>query len=325
MNNRRRLIVALGTAGSFSFAAVAQQLKKIPRISYLGTTTRQGEAPYLAELHAGLREYGYIEGKNVTIDYRWADSRYERLPELAAELAELKPDLIITHSAPGAQAARKATKTIPIVVTVVGDPIVSGLTVNLARPGGNVTGSSFFATELNVKRLEILRDARPQTRRVAVLRYPLAAPSVDERESDLAAKSLKLSLQYFDVRSPAEIESAFRVMRETGAEAVLARQSAALIMQSAHIARLATEARIPSVGFIELARAGGLLGYGVDLTVLFRRAAYFIDKVLKGTDPGVIPFERATRFEMVVNLKTAKLLGLTMPPTIMVRATSVIE
>jgi putative ABC transport system substrate-binding protein len=242
----------------------AAQRDKVARIVFLSPITPQGLIQHLEAFRAGLRGLGYIEGKNIVIEYRWVEGDYARLPKLAAELVQLKPDVIVTHSQRGFRALKQASETIPIVMASGGALVETGLVKSLARPGGNITGSTILNTEVSVKRLEILRDAVPHAQRVAILRYQpatLAAPAW--RRMERGANALKLTLRFFDVRSAGEIESAFADMTKAGAQALVVSETPALNMDAERIAQLAAKARLPSIGIVNYAPAGGLLGYGV--------------------------------------------------------------
>ena len=329
MNKRRKLLVALGAGALASpLACLAQQQPaKIARIGFLGATSAAGYASQVDALRAGLRELGHVEGKNLVIEFRWAEGKYDRLPELAAELVRLKVDVLVTHGAPGSRAAKMATTTIPIVLAAVGDPVAQGLVASLARPGGNITGSTFFAPELMAKRLELVKAALPRIRRVAVLLnsdHPINnEPTL--RAMKTTAGSLKVELQQFGVRSPSEFESALAAMSNRRAEAVVIAEDSLFVANAAAAASLGTKHRIPAIGFVEVAEGGGLMGYGVNFPAMYRRAAVFVDKILKGANPGDLPIERPTRFELVLNMKTAKELGIKIPNSILVRADKVIE
>jgi putative ABC transport system substrate-binding protein len=304
----------------------AQQAGKVCRIGFLGATSASGYARQVQAFRGGLRDLGYVEGKNLVIDFRWAEGNYARLPELAAELVLLKPDVLVTHAPAGTPAAKRATATIPIVMGVVGDAVAMGLVESLARPGGNVTGSSFFFPELNAKRLEVLKEALPRLSRVGVLLNPDNPANVAMlRAMEETARSVNIQLRAVEVRSPAEFEGAFATMVKVRAGALAVYDDAMLIAEAARIADLARKSRLPTIGFIEYAKAGGLLAFGVNFPDLWRRAAGFVDRILKGAAPGDLPIEQPTRFELVVNLKTAKALGLTIPPSVLVRADEVIQ
>jgi len=304
----------------------AQQAGRVYRIGFLGATSASGYAPQVQAFRRGLRDLGYVEGKNLVIDFRWAEGNYARLPELAAELVLLKPDVLVTHAPAGTLAAKQATATIPIVMGVVGDAVAMGLVESLARPGGNVTGSSFFFPELNAKRLEVLKEALPRLSRVGVLLNPDNPANVATlRAMEEAARSVKIQLHAVEVRSPAEFEGAFATMVKGRAGALAVYDDAMLIAEAARIADLARKSRLPTIGFIEYAKAGGLLAFGVNFPDLWRRAAGFVDKILKGAKPADLPVEQPTKFELVINLKTAKALGLKIPQSVLIRADEVIE
>ena len=325
---RRRLVIALGASALAAPLApfAQQQPAKIPRIGFLGATTAAGIANRLEGLRAGLRELGYVEGNTIFIDYRWAEGKYDRLPDLADELVRLKVDILVTYGTPGTLAAKRTTTTIPIVMATSGDAVGTGLVASLARPGGNITGSSFFSPELMAKRLALLKEAVPRITRVAVLVNP-DNPAIGQelQAMQTTATSLKVDLQQFEVRGPNEFDGAFARMANRRIDAVVIEEDSMLVANARAIADLAAKQRLPSSGFLELAEAGGLMAYGVTLPELFRRAATFVDKILKGAKPGDIPVEQPTKFEMVVNMKTAKALGIKIPQTILVRATKVIE
>jgi putative tryptophan/tyrosine transport system substrate-binding protein len=329
MNNRRRIVLAVG-AGALAapLASFAQQQPaKIARIGFLGLgSATSSYAIQMDALRAGLRDLGYVEGKNIVIEYRWVDGKYDRLPELAAELVRLKVEVLVTHGTPGVLAAKGATTTTPIVMAAVADPVANGLVASLARPGGNVTGCSYFAPELHAKRLELLKRALPRVTLVAALLNPdnaSIAPLL--KETRITADLAKVRLQQFDVRGPGEFESAFSAMAKGRIDAVVVFDDPMLIANRGAIADLAAKHRIPSVGQKEFAEAGGLMGYGQILVELFRRTAYFVDRILKGAKPADLPVEQASRFEMVVNMKTAKALGVTITQSVLARAVRIIE
>jgi putative ABC transport system substrate-binding protein len=304
----------------------AQQTAKVPRIGFLGLASASSFGKQVEALRAGLRDLGYLEGKNVVIDYRWAEGKYDRLSDLAGELVRLRVEVIVTHGTPGALAAKRATTTIPIVVVTSADAVASGLVESLARPGGNITGSTYFIPELSAKRLEIFKEAFPHTSRMAVLvnpDNPAMVPIIQAME--LTARSLKMGLQQFPVRGPNEFDGAFSAMTKSRVDAVAIIEEPMFQANAGVLAGLAMQKRLPSAGFKEFAEAGGLLGYGVDIVGLFRRAAYFVDRILKGAKPADLPIEQPTKFELVINLKTAKALGLTIPPSVLGRADKVIQ
>ena len=309
-------------------ATKAQQAGKVYRIGFLGpaSASARGSIKRAEALRAGLRELGYIEGKNLSIEWRWAEDNYERLPALAAELVGLKVDVIVTHGTPGTQAAKKATRMIPIVMAIVGDAVLTGLVANIARPEGNITGSTFFNPEVAAKRLQLMKDIVPRMKRAAALinpDNPAMKPVLQALEN--AASVLKLELQPFAVRAPGEFEGAFSEMLKRHVDAVVVVEDAMLNANADRISDIALKKGLPVSGLPDLAVAGALMAYGVDQPPIFRRAAVFIDKILKGAKPGDLPVERATKFELIVNLKTAKALGITIPQSVLLRADEVIQ
>jgi putative ABC transport system substrate-binding protein len=326
---RRKFITLLGgVAAAWPLATSAQQPPKVARVAFLGSTSLSSPVfkQNVDALRAGLRDLGFVEGQNLVIEFRWAEGNYQRLPELAAELVRLKPDVIVTHGTPGTLAAKRATTTIPIVMAVVGDALITDVVSSLARPGGNITGLTFFNPELGAKRLELLKEAFPRSRRVAALvnpGNPMARLIVQGMEAP--AGSLAIELQIFEARTPAEFENAFSTMAERGIDAVTVIDDPMFIAHAGTISRIATTRRLPLVGFRDIADAGGVLAYGVRWHEMYRRAAVFVDKILKGANPGDLPIEQATRFNLVVNLKAAKALGIEVPPTLLARADEVIE
>ena len=307
--------------------ADAQQPAKIPRIGYLiGTSS----SPYAARTEAfrqGLRELGYVEGKNIVIEYRYAEGKLDRLPALLAELVRLKVDVIVTANPGSIRAAKEATSTIPIVMAMDSDPVGEGFVASLARPGGNITGLSLLAPEISGKRLELLKEIVPKLSRVAVLGTstgPFTALSL--KEVELAAGALKVKLQYLDILGPKDIETAFREASKGRADAVLVLGGPFFGSQRKQIADLAAKSRFPAIyPFPEFVEAGGLMTYGANITDLFRRAATYVDKILKGRKPTDLPVEQPTKFELVINLNAAKQIGLTIPPWVLMRADRVIK
>jgi putative ABC transport system substrate-binding protein len=324
-----RVVVIIALALAFPAAphgVAAQTPAKVFRIGVLGATSASAYARQIEAFRQGLRDLGYVEGKNIILEYRWAEGRYDRLPDLAAELVRLKPDLLLTHGTPGTRAAKQATTTIPIVMAVSGDAVATGLVASLAHPGGNLTGSSFFNPELSAKRLELIKEVLPGLSRVAVFLNP-GNPSSDVgfQAMERTARALGLKLQGFNLRGPKEFDTAFSTLVKGRAGALSVYEDAMLIAQARRVADLAARNRLPTIGFSELAEAGGLMSYGVNFPDLWRRGATYVDKILKGAKPAHLPVEQPTRFELVVNLKTAKALGLTIPPSILVRADQVIQ
>ena len=276
-----------------------------------------------------LSKLGWIEGKNITIEYRFAEQKTERLPELAADLVRLKVDLIVVSGGPPALAAKKATTTIPIVMTNAADPVGAGLVASLARPGGNVTGLSSLATELNTKRLEILKDAVPKLARVGLLRPPGASIAQDLQLKELrpAALALKLKLEEIETQPDAKgLESAFQTAKQKQVGAIMTTASRPFFAERKRIVELAGKYRLPAIYFQkEFVDEGGLMSYGADYDDLYRRAAVYVDKILKGAKPADLPVQQATKFEFVINLKAAKQIGLTIPPDVLARANKVIK
>ena len=307
-------------------AAFAQQAGKIARIGFLGATSASGYAKQLDGFRLGLRDFGYMEGKNIVLEYRWAEGNYAQLAELAAELVHSKVDVIVTHGTPGTRAAKGATTTIPIVMAVSGDAVATGLVVSLPRPGGNITGSTFFGPELSAKQIELLKEILPRITRVAVLvnpDNPVIGPM--SKAMEITTKSLNLGLQQFAVRGPNEFENAFSAMVQKSVEAVAIQEDGMLNANVRTAGDLAMRKRLPLIGNTEVPRAGGVLGYGVNFPEVFRSAAYFVDNILKGAKPADLPVQQPTKFELVINLKTAKALGITIPQSLLSRADEVIQ
>jgi putative ABC transport system substrate-binding protein len=278
-------------------------------------------------LRASLRDLGYEEGKNIAIEFRWAEGKFERLPDLAAELVRLKVDVLVTAGTPGALAAKQATTTIPIVMVGIGDAVGSGVVASLARPGGNITGSTDSVPELMAKLLELLKEIMPRTRRVAVLanpNTPQAWKSTSEAMESTAG-SLKVELEKFEARGPSEFESAFSRMARRRVDAVVVPSNVLFNYNVVALADLAAKKRLPSAGVKAFAEAGGLIGYGLNFPEMDRRAAYFVDRILKGVRPADLPVQQPTKFDLILNLKTAKALGLTIPQSLLLRADQVIE
>jgi putative ABC transport system substrate-binding protein len=303
----------------------AQPARTVHRIGFLGGASATGYAPLVESLLKGLRDHGYAEGSNITIEYRWADGQYDRLPVLAAELVRLKVDVIITQGTPAALAAKRATATIPIVMAIVGNPVESGIVASLARPGGNVTGSSFFFDELNAKRLELMKTLIPGLSRAGVLMKAdnLAMESI-WRAMEQRARALNVKLHRLNVRRLEDLDAIFEVARPQ-IEALVVVDDGTFIANPMRIVEVVSRSRLPSIGFREYCEAGGLLAYAVDFPDIWRQSATLVDKVLKGAKPAELPIQQATRFELVINSKTAKALGLTIPPEVMTRADEVIR
>jgi putative ABC transport system substrate-binding protein len=322
----REFITLLGAATTWPIMARAQHVAKTPRIGFLGAASASGYARQLEAFRQGLRALGYVEGKNIIIEYRWAEGRYDRLSDLAAELVALKVDIMLTHGTPGTQAAKRVTTTIPIVMAVAGDVVATGLVNSIAQPGGNVTGSSFFLPELSAKRLELLREALPAASRLGVLLNPSNAFHGFVRQAmDDMARALKLELQYVDAQGPSVFAPAFETLAKDRAQGLVIVDDGMLIANAGGLADMATRSGLPIIGFSELAEAGGLISYGVSFPDIWRQAPTFVDKILKGARPNDIPIEQASRFEVIINLKAAKSLGLTLPSTLLQRADRLID
>ena len=310
------------------WSAEAQQPTKIPRLGFLFGSSPSANSARHEAFRQGLRELGYVEGKNIFIDWRFAEEKLDRLPALAADLVRLKVDIIVTGGSSPTRAAKEATTTIPIVMAQDADPVGSGFVASLARPGGNITGLSTLAPELNGKRLDLLREIVPTLSRVAVLgtsTQPGNAQSL--KEVELAAKAFGVKLQYLDVLSSKDITTAFRAATKGRADAVLMLLPGRVATsQRPQVVELAVKNRLPAIyNTAEWAEAGGLITYGTSITDLDRRAATYVDKILKGAKPADLPVEQPTRFEFIINLKAAKQIGLTIPPNVLVRADRVIR
>jgi putative ABC transport system substrate-binding protein len=330
---RREFMTLLGGAVvTWPSCVCAERASKGARIGLLLTASLNsaGQQGILDAFRQGLRERGYVEGQNIVIEYRAADGRIERFSELATELVRLNLDLIVASNTPAARAAKEATTSIPIVVPVMGDPVGDGLVASLARPGGNITGMSFLGPELATKRLELLKQALPTISRVAALWHPGAygesTMSEMMRKVEAAAGTLLVELQLIEVRGAADFDRAFLAMARERADALIVLPSPMLFSERRNIVDLATRHRLPSIAMArEFAELGGFMAYGANIPDLFRRAAVYVDMILQGTKPTDLPVQQPTKFELVINLKTAKALGLTMPQTLLVAADEVIE
>jgi putative ABC transport system substrate-binding protein len=324
---RREFILFGGATVAWPLAARGQPSGKNYRIGFLGVTSyAEYEGRRVDALLAGLRQLGYEEGRNIVIHYRWAESRYDRLPELATELVKLDVDVLVTHTTPGSRAAKQAPSTIPIVMAAVGDPVDGGLVASLARPGGNLTGLTFFFAEVSAKRVELIKEAIPTLTQVAVFVNP-ANPShaIALSEMQRTAGALGVDLMPIEVKPRDDIAAAIATAATQRASALVALEDPLMVSNAKQIASFALQNRLPVIGFKPQAEAGGLLEYGVDLFDLFSRSAAFVDKILKGTPPADLPIERAVKFELTVNLKTAKALGIELPTSILLRANEVLE
>jgi putative ABC transport system substrate-binding protein len=323
-----RLAVVLAVSLTLApLVGESQETPRVWRIGFLGAGSRSSADPRVEAIRRGFQELGYAEGRNLALEFRWAGGNADRLPALAAELARVKVDAIVTQGTQATDAARRAVTSIPIVFAVAGDPVGTGLVASLARPGGNVTGLTDIAPEIAGKRLELLREAVPGIARIAVLWNP-ANPSAAPQMKDTAAvaRSLGLSVRSLEVRDGSQLDGAFATAAQDKARAVIVLSDGALYAQRVHIARSAAKHRLLCVAWTpEFAESGCVMAYGANVVELHRRAAVLVDKILKGANPGDLPVEQPTTFELVINLKTAKALGLTIPQSLLLRADEVIQ
>jgi putative ABC transport system substrate-binding protein len=327
---RRKFLATLGgAAAAWPLTARAQQVGKVPRIGYLSPgSASPGPLAYHDEFERGLRELGYIEGRNIVIEYRFADGKFDRLGALAAELVQLNVDVIVSLVTQASLAAKNATSTIPIVIVSVGDPVGAGLVASLARPGANVTGNSGMTTEVIGKGLGLFKQTVPNVSPVAVMWNPdnVVYQGQILRETEVAARTLGIQLQMFGARGPDEFDRTFGAITSARAASLLVLPDPVFSAHTARIAAFADESRLPALyGLREHAAAGGLMAYGPNYADLYRRAASYVDKILKGAKPADLPVEQPTKFEFVINLKTATTLGLTIPPGVLAIADEVIE
>ena len=330
MDRRAFLGTLAGGLLAAPLAAEGQQTGKVARVGYLnpGSASDPLRQRRLDAFRQGLRELGYVEGQNIAIESRWAEGKEDQYPTLAADLVRLKVDVIVAQSGAATQAAQQATRTIPIVMSLVNDPLGSGLVPSLARPGGNVTGTSFMGPDLVGKQLQLLKEVVPKVSRVALLRNPAnPASAAGLRDAEAAARAFGVRLQALEARDPQEIDSAFAAMTRERAGALLILPDPIFGNQRRQIAELAAKRRLPAIhgGTPEYAEAGGLMVYGPNELDLNRRAAIYVDKLLKGAKPADLPVEQPTKFELVINLRTAKAIGLTIPPSLLQRADQIID
>jgi putative ABC transport system substrate-binding protein len=323
---RREFITLLGGAVTWPIAARAQQSGKLPTIGFLGSTTPLVESQRIAAFVQRLHQLGWIENRNVTIEYRWAEGRTERFAEIAAEFTRLKVDLIVASTTPAVIAAKQATSVIPIVFPVAGDPVGSGLVASLARPGGNVTGLSVLSTDLAAKRLELLREVVPGLRRLAIMaNVGNPAPVLEMREVEAVARMIGLEAATFEIKRAEDIGPAFEALKGR-MDALYVAADSLVNTNRVRINTLALGGRLPTMhGLREYVEAGGLMCYGPNVPDLNRRAADFVDKILRGAKPADLPVEQPTKFDLVINLTTAKALGFEVPPSLIARADEVIE
>jgi len=308
------------------FPGEAQQPKKVPRIGFQSAASPAAMTPRTAAFSQGLRELGYVEGKNIVIEWRYAEGKLDRLDEFAAEFVRLKVDVIVTAAPSSTRAAKKATSTIPIVMAWDNDPVANGFIASLARPGENITGLSSLAPEITGKQLELLKETVPRLSNVAVLRTSNLPGGQVLRDAEPAAKAFKVELQYLDVGGVKDIETVFRQARKGRADAVLVLASPILESYRTEVAAHALKNRLPTMFWAsENVEVGGLMSYGANVADLYRRAALFVDKILKGAKPADLPVEQPTKFDFVINIKAAKQIELTIPPNVLARADKVIK
>jgi len=321
------LLAACAVLLTLNFSVEAQQPKKIPRIGYLSSSSAAATSPRLEAFRHGLRELGYVEGKNIVIERRYAEGKLDRLPALAAELVRLNVDIIVTGATSPTGAAKEATATIPIVMTNDGDPVSSGFVASLARPGGNITGLANFNPELTGKRLELLKEIIPQLTRVAVFGTSSTPGNAEVlRETELASRAFGVKLQYLEIQGPGDIETVFRGATKGRADAILVLSGPLLNSHRTQIVDFAAKNRLPAIYPNSFwTEVGGLMTYSVSRTDMDRRAATYVDKILKGAKPGDLAVEQPTKFELVINLTAAKQIGLIIPPNVLARADKVIR
>ena len=310
-----------------SLAAQAQQTGNVYRIGFLGNSTAALEANLVGPFREGLRDLGYVEGRNVLIEYRWAEGKYDRFPALIGELLALKVAVIVTAGTPATLAVKKATTSVPLVMSAVGDPVGAGIVPSLSHPGGNITGLTAISTEMDAKRLELLREVVPSVSYIALL-WNAASPLqvLAEKQVQAAAQVLRMRVLSLGVKTEEEIKSALAVMARERPDALLVLADRLLLHHRALIMDFATRHRLPGVhAYRELVEAGGLMSFGPSYADMHKRAAYFVDRILKGAKPGDLPVERPLTFELVINLKVARALGLTIPQSVLLRGTEIIQ
>jgi putative ABC transport system substrate-binding protein len=327
MRRRDFLTLLGGAVAAASLAAAAQEARKVPHIGFLGNSTATLEANLLAPFREALRDLGYVEGRNIVIEYRWAEGNYERFPSLITELIALKVDVIVTAGTPASLAVKKATNSIPLVMVAVGDPVGTGLVASLARPGGNTTGLTSVSPDLEGKRLELLREVIPGISHIAVL-WNSVSPSqvIQEKEVQAAAQVLRMKVLSLGVRTPEEIENSFAVIIRERPGALLVLADRLFLHHRDRIMDFAAKHGLPGVhAYRELVESGGLMSYGPSYAGMHRRAADYVDKILKGAKAGDLPIEQPAKVELVINLKTARALGITIPQSLLLRADEVIQ
>ena len=329
MITRRRQLVVLGAALAVPFSSRSQQSASIHRIGFLAGRSRSTPAdpdPYYDAFVDQMGKLGYVEGKNLLIEWRFADGKYERLPQLAFELVQMNVEVIVTHSSPGTLAAQRSTSTIPIVMTAVGDPVGNGFARSLRRPGGNITGLSLLVTDLTVRQLELVKAMLPEASRVALLINPANKASQDLKNIQRAAQRFRLEIVPVRARNEQEIRRGFTEMTRKGADAVIISGDAFYAGEPALLAELTIARRLPSIGWYrDHVKAGVLMSYGTDTAFLYRAAATYVDRILKGANPAVLPIEQPSRIHLAINRRTAQALGLTIPRDLLARANEVID
>jgi len=325
---RREFVVLLGGALGLPLVGFAQLAAKVHRIGFLGTAFASGYVREVEWVRGGLRDLGYVEGRNLIVEYRWAEGKPDRVREIAAEFVALKVDAIVVHGIPGAIAAARLTSTIPIVMADGADPVAAGLAKSLARPGGNVTGSISFVREEVGKRLQLIKEIVPGIKRAAFLFssvHPAGVIALNRKELEAAAVPMSVSLQAFEIHDGTDLPGAFNAMGDARIDAVVINSEPLLNSLAGVIAGLAAVKRIPAVGYASYADAGGLLAYGANRAAVYGRTGYFLDRIFKGAKPGEIPIEQALKFDLVVNAKTARSLGVKIPQSVLLRVERVIE
>jgi putative ABC transport system substrate-binding protein len=327
MKKKNTILTLCAMLLALCVSAEAQQPTKIARIGYLSGTSYSANSARVDAFRQGLRELGYVEGKTIVVEWRYAEGKLDRLPALAAELVRLKVDVIVASAPPPTRSAKQATATIPIVMSYDDDPVGNGFVASLARPGRNITGLATLAPELSGKQLELLREIVPKLSRVAVIGNATRPGSPQAlREVNLAGDAVGVQLQYLEIQAPKDIEIAFRAASQEHAEGVLVLTTPVLISRRKQVAELAVKDRLPTIyGRPEYVEDGGLLSYATSFTDLSRRAATYVDKILKGAKPAELPVEQPTKFELIINLKAAKQIGLTIPPSVLARADKIIR
>jgi putative ABC transport system substrate-binding protein len=327
MKKKNTILTLCAMLLALCVSAEAQQPTKIARIGYLSGTSYSANSARVDAFRQGLRELGYVEGKTIVVEWRYAEGKLDRLPALAAELVRLKVDVIVASAPPPTRSAKQATATIPIVMSYDDDPVGNGFVASLARPGRNITGLATLAPELSGKQLELLREIVPKLSRVAVIGNATRPGSPQAlKEVNLAGDAVGVQLQYLEIQAPKDIEIAFRAASQEHAEGVLVLTTPVLISRRKQVAELAVKDRLPTIyGRPEYVEDGGLLSYATSFTDLSRRAAIYVDKILKGAKPAELPVEQPTKFELIINLKAAKQIGLTIPPSVLARADKIIR